>query len=57
MSISWNGHKVKTIKPEDVLIHIVRLELLGIQGINVLEIAGEGKADNAGMTIANLRLV
>jgi hypothetical protein len=57
MSISWNGQQVKFVKGEDDLIHTLRLQLTAVQGINVLEIAGEGKSDCLGMTIANVKLV
>ena len=56
MSISWNGQKLKTIIGQDDLIHTLRLQLTAVQGINVLEIAGEGKSDCLGMTIANVKL-
>ena len=56
MSISWNGQKVKSIKGEDDQVHTLRIPLTAVQGANVLEIAGEGKSDGLGMTIANVRL-
>jgi hypothetical protein len=56
MSISWNGQKIQTIKGEDESIHTLVLPLTAAQGMNVLEIAGEGKSDGLGMTISNVRL-
>ena len=57
MSILWNGQKVKSVKGEDDLIHTFKIPLTAVQGTNVLEIAGEGKSDSYGMTIANVSLV
>jgi hypothetical protein len=57
MSISWNGQKVKYIKGEDESIHTLLLPLAAVQGTNVLEIAGEGKIDGLGMTVANVKLI
>ena len=56
MGIFWNGQKVRSIKGQDESIHTLILPLTAVQGINVLEIAGEGKSDSLGMTIANVRL-
>jgi hypothetical protein len=57
MSILWNGQKVRSVKGEDDLIHTLTIPLTAIRGTNVLEIAGEGKSDSYGMTIANVSLV
>ena len=38
-------------------LNTLRLQLTAVQGINVLEIAGEAKSDCLGMTIANVKLV
>lgn len=56
MSVSWNGQKVKTVKPQDDEIHFLRLPVTAISGRNTLEISGEGPSDTYGMTIANVRL-
>lgn len=57
MSVFWNGIKVKSVKAQDFLIHTLQLSLKAFSGTNLLEIAGEGKSDGVGMTIANLKLV
>lgn len=57
MSIKWNSEQPILIKPVDYEIHTYTMTVQGVEGENVLEIAGQGTSDGQGMTVANFRLM